>query len=177
MAAFLAAGVACERAETPAEPRASATPVSSSVPSALEPCRLLTLDEASAFLRGRATASPYERLTYASSCIWEARDPRRGLQVTTSTATQLRTDESMRAAGVDTPHESFARLVESQTAKGDGTPISSLGDAALWSEKEAQLWILDKDRALVTVSFHGERREADVRERCVEVARKIVPRI
>jgi hypothetical protein len=94
-----------------------------------------------------------------------------------STAAQLRADESLRDAGAATPDRRFVELVEQQAAEQDGIPVSSLGDAALWSEKAAQLWILEKGRALVGVSFHGEPRASDARERCVAVAKTIVPRI
>src|SRR5688572_22368173 len=106
IASVLFAGVSCERNERagdsgrtraktePASVAATVVPVSNPKRPTLEPCRLLSLDEASAVLRGPATASPSEKMAYASSCIWETREPRRGLRVMTSTTAQLRADES-----------------------------------------------------------------------------------
>jgi len=189
IAGVLLAGVSCgrgeragesERARAKAEPASDAAavvPVSDSKRPTLEPCRLLTLDEASALLRGSATASPSEKMAYASSCIWETREPRRGLQVMTSTTAQLLADESLRAVDGQTPEKRFAQVVQSQAAKGSSQAVPNLGDAALWSEQAGQLWILKKGRALVTVSLHGDSPTPDAFERCVEVARKIMTRL
>jgi hypothetical protein len=189
IAGVLIAGVSCERNERageservraktePTSVAATVVPVSNPKPQTLEPCRLLTRDEASAALRGPATASPFEKVAYASSCIWETREPRRGLQVMTSTTAQLRADESLRAVDGDTPEKRFAQVVQSQAANGSSKAVPDLGDAALWSEQAGQLWILKKGRGLVTVSLHGDSPPPDSFETCFAVARKIMPRL
>jgi hypothetical protein len=189
IAAVLVAGVSCERKERAGESErpgakteppsvaAAVVPVSNPKRPTLEPCRLLTLDEASAVLRGPATANPFEKMAHASSCIWETREPRRGLQVMTSTTAQLRADESLRAVDGDTPEKRFAQVVQSQAANGSSEAVPKLGDAALWSQRAGQLWILKKGRALVTVSLHGDSPPPDAFETCAAVARKIMPRL
>jgi hypothetical protein len=189
IAVVLVAGVSCERNDRAGESErtrakteppsvaAAVVPVSNAKRPTLEPCRLLTLDEAGAVLRGPATASPFEKVAYASSCIWETREPRRGLQVMTSTAVQLRADESLRAVDGDTPEKRFAQVVQSQAANGSSEAVPNVGDAALWSKQAGQLWILKRGRGLVTVSLHGDSPPPDAFETCLAVARKIMPRL
>ena len=163
--------VGCERHEETV-PAAART-----VRQSLEPCRLLTADEASSFLRGSATAVPSEKVAYASSCIWEARSPRRGLQVMTSSPAQLRADEALRKVEGDTLEKRFAQVVQSQMGRGEHASVPNLGDAAFWSAGAGQLWILENDRALVTVSFHEDGAAPDLFERSKAVAEKILPRL
>jgi hypothetical protein len=161
----------CERHEEAAP--AATRPVRQT----LEPCRLLTVDEASSFLRGSATAVPSEKVAYASSCIWEAQNPRRGLQVMASSPAQLRADEDLRKVEGDTLEKRFAQVVQSQLGRGETATVPNLGDAAFWAGEAKQLWVLEKDRALVTVSFHEDTAPPDLFERSKAVAQKIVPRL
>ena len=174
LAPFLAllACFGCEQRADPA-PAASAPTVRET----LEPCRLLSADEASAFLRGSASAAPSEQVAYASSCIWEAQAPRRGLQVMVSSPAQLRADETLRKVDGDTPDKRFAQVVQSQLGRARSASVPNLGDAAFWADEPKQLWILQKNRALVSVSFHGEPNAADLFERSEDVAKKILPRL
>jgi len=176
----LATGAFGCRAKRDAEPQTSSSAAAhAGAPPArplLEPCRLLTAGEASALLGGLAKAIPYDKLAYASSCIWEASNPRRGLVVMTSSREQLRADQALRTADADTLEKRFAQVVASESATGV-EPVSNLGDAALWAKNAGQLWILKKNRVVVTVGFQGDTPRPDARERSLDAGRLIVPRL
>jgi len=174
----LCAVAGCQRHEKPKDTATAAVSASAApAPQTLEPCRLLTTDEASIFLDGSAVAAPSNAVSYASSCIWEAREPLRGLQVMTSTPAQLHADEALRKVGADTVEKRFAQLVQTLTLGGKATPVSGLGDDALWIEDSQQLWIMKRGRALITVSFHAEQRTADVFEKSRAISEKLLARL
>jgi hypothetical protein len=163
--------------EAASRPSASADASTPLVTTKREACHLLTTDEASKLLDGAAKAFPYDKMKFASSCIWEAPNPRRGLIVMTSSREQLRADEALRAVDGETPEKRFAQIAESQSAAGKVEPVPNLGDAALWVEKAGELWVLEKNRALVTVGFQGNAPGTDARERSLAAARLILPRL
>jgi hypothetical protein len=174
---------ACERRDRSDEPPASAgsavSAQSAAVPAAavLEPCRLLTEDEASAFLGGPATATPSDKVAHASSCIWTAHGPLRGLQVMTSTPAQLAADEQLRKLAADTIEKRYAQLIHTLLKEGKAAPVTGLGDGALWAEDSQQLWIMKKGRALITVSFHGDSPVAGALDKSKGAAGKVLERL
>jgi len=95
----------------------------------------------------------------------------------TSTPAQLHADEALRKVGADTVEKRFAQLVQTLTLGGKATPVSGLGDDALWIEDSQQLWIMKRGRALITVSFHAEQRTADVFEKSRAISEKLLARL
>lgn len=175
-------GTGCDRATAEARSAAPSASVSAAAapepkPESLAPCRLLTLDEASVFLSGSATATEWNKLSYSSSCIWEARDPRRGLQVMTSSPAQLAADETLRKIDGNTIEKRYAQVLKSQLAAGTGMPVEGLGDGAIWAKQEEQLWIMKRGRALIAISFHEQKGAPDALEKCEAVADKVLARL
>jgi len=182
-AAVALGGAACARTEPagPAAPSASAAmgPAERPASRTLEPCRLLSDDEASVFLGGSATASPAppDKLPHASSCIWTAQGPLRGLQVMTSTPAQLEADEKLRKLDAHTIEKRFAHLIHSQMTEGKAVPIHGFGDGALWAECSQQLWIMKRNQALITISFHGQSPTPQALDKCKGVATRVLARL
>jgi len=140
---------------------------------------LLTDDEASVFLGGSATATPAppDKLPHASSCIWTAQAPLRGLQVMASTPAQLDADEKLRKLDAHTVEKRFAHLIHTQMKEGNAVPVPGLGDGALWTEGSQQLWIMKKNQAVITISFHGDSPTPQALDKCKGAAAKVLARL